>query len=98
MLPVLWATLPTLGCSVILAPGEQQCSVDKDCAARGFADSAVCTAGVCEPQCVMDKDCAARGFASAVCTANVCKAVDPVWGCLGQVVEPVPDPTKTVTL
>jgi hypothetical protein len=63
-----------LGCSVILHPGEQQCQVDKDCAARGFA-GAVCMGGVCEMP-----------------------AVDPVWGCLGHLVQPPnPDPTKTIT-
>ncbi len=53
-----------------------------------------------QAQCEQDADCAARGFpAGAACTANVCvKPVDPVWGCLGNVVEPVPDPTKKVTL
>jgi hypothetical protein len=51
-----------------------------------------------EDQCHTAADCTARGFASAVCTNNVCLKVDPVWGCLGNVVEPVPDPTKTVTI
>jgi hypothetical protein len=35
------------GCTLILTPGEQQCKVDGDCAARGFAGG-VCMAGVCE--------------------------------------------------
>lgn len=50
-----------------------------------------------QQQCQTTSDCTARGFAGAVCTANVCEKVDPVWGCLGNVVEQVPDPTKTVT-
>jgi hypothetical protein len=55
-----------------------------------------------EQQCDTAKDCAARGFAGAACVAHVCEkaasVVDPVWGCLGHVVEPVPDPTKKVDL
>jgi hypothetical protein len=70
MLPLLLAT----GCTVVLAPGEQQCKATSDCDARGFS-GATCAAGVCEKA-----------------------AVDPVWGCLGHVVEPVPDMTKKVEL
>ena len=55
-----------------------------------------------EAQCEKAADCASRGFEGAVCTENVCvkppPVVDPVWGCLGHVVEPVPDPTKKVAL
>lgn len=53
-----------------------------------------------ESQCDTTPDCAARGFADATCTNHVCEkvAVDPVWGCLGSVVEPVPDKSKRVTL
>jgi hypothetical protein len=44
-------------------------------------------------------DCTARGFTGAACTNNVCVTPpDPIWGCLGHVVEPTPDPTKTVTI
>lgn len=50
-----------------------------------------------QPQCETTSDCTARGFMGAVCTANVCAMVDPVWGCLGNVPYPTPDPTKTVT-
>ena len=49
-----------------------------------------------EAQCETTKDCEARGFAGAECAENVCVEVDPMWGCLGHVVEPVPDKTKTV--
>src|SRR5262249_25157432 len=35
------------GCSVVLAPGEQQCETAKDCEARGFT-GATCTANVCQ--------------------------------------------------
>jgi hypothetical protein len=49
-----------------------------------------------ETQCETAKDCEARGFSGAECTDNVCVQVDPVWGCLGHVVEPVPDETKEV--
>ena len=49
-----------------------------------------------EKQCETEKDCEARGFAGAVCTAGVCEKGDPVWGCLGHVVEPMPDKTKKV--
>jgi hypothetical protein len=56
-----------------------------------------------EAQCETTADCTNRGFKGAVCTKNVCEAVpppppDPTWGCLGHVVAPTPDPTKTVTL
>jgi hypothetical protein len=54
-----------------------------------------------EQQCQVDKDCTARGFSGATCKAGVCEkaeTVDPVWGCLGNVVEPVPDPSKKVAL
>jgi hypothetical protein len=52
-----------------------------------------------EAQCVTASDCTARGFANAECTAGVCAMVpvDPVWGCLGNIPNPVPDPTKKVT-
>jgi len=69
MLPLL---LSTVGCTVLLTPGEAQCETAKDCEGRGFA-GAVCVKGVCEEAPV----------------------VDPVWGCLGDVVEPVPDKTKS---
>ncbi len=52
-----------------------------------------------EAQCETTADCEARGFAGAVCTNSVCEKVeviDPVWGCLGNVVEPMPDKTKRV--
>jgi len=75
VVPALLATLPLLGgCSIVLAPGETQCSVAADCQARGFAGAACSDAGVCQ------------------------MPVDPVWGCLGNVVEPVPDPTKKVSI
>jgi hypothetical protein len=54
-----------------------------------------------EAQCDKTADCAARGFADAVCKNQICVAAptppDPVWGCLGDVTEPTPDPSKTVT-
>lgn len=55
-----------------------------------------------EAQCETAADCGARGFATAACVEQVCVqpdaavAVDPVWGCLGNVVEPTPDVTKQV--
>jgi hypothetical protein len=52
-----------------------------------------------ESQCETVADCEARGFKGAVCTDGVCEkatVVDPVWGCLGHVVEPTPDPSKNV--
>lgn len=53
-------------------------------------------------QCETAADCTARDFKGAVCTANVCVAAppppDPIWGCLGHVPVPMPDPTKKVTL
>ncbi|MCA9617843.1 MAG: hypothetical protein KC731_02410 [Myxococcales bacterium] len=55
-----------------------------------------------EEQCTSDADCTSRGFAGAVCEQQVCVEPkveeDPVWGCLGKVVEPEPDPTKTLEL
>ena len=56
-----------------------------------------------EQQCSADADCADRGFVDAVCVEQVCVEkdediiTDPVWGCLGNVVEPIPDLTKTVS-
>jgi hypothetical protein len=66
--------------------------------------NAGCTAVLApgERQCETAKDCEDRGFSGAVCAAGVCEEkaveVDPVWGCLGNVVEPEPDPTKRVDL
>lgn len=55
-----------------------------------------------EQQCQKDKDCADRGFSDATCKAGVCEKVavmtDPVWGCLGHVVEQQPDTSKKVML
>jgi hypothetical protein len=55
-----------------------------------------------QAQCEKTADCTARGWSDAVCTANVCvkmpAVVDPVWGCLGHVPVPDPDPTKKITL
>lgn len=56
-----------------------------------------------EAQCEVDADCADRGFAGATCVDGICSAGtggggDPVWGCLGNVVEPTPDTTQTVAL
>jgi hypothetical protein len=60
------------GCNAIVSPGDEQCTADADCEARGFAD-ALCEDGVC-----------------------VDAPVDPIWGCLGNVVEPVPDTSKKI--
>jgi len=52
-----------------------------------------------EEQCETVADCTARGFANAACVDAVCvdeATADPVWGCLGNVVEPVADPSRTV--
>src|SRR6185436_996419 len=46
-----------------------------------------------EQQCETAKDCEARGFSGAECKAGVCEKVeeiDPIWGCVGNVVEPKP--------
>lgn len=57
-----------------------------------------------EPQCESDADCAARGFEGSTCVDEICTggeggaAVDAVWGCLGNVVEPTPDPSQMVQL
>ncbi len=57
-----------------------------------------------EPQCENDADCAARGFEGASCVDEICSGgdgtggADTVWGCLGNVVEPTPDPGQTVKL
>ncbi|MEQ9319477.1 MAG: hypothetical protein RIF41_09985 [Polyangiaceae bacterium] len=56
-----------------------------------------------DQQCSADVDCADRGFVNAVCAEQVCIedeeiiVTDPVWGCLGNVEEPTPDLTKTVS-
>jgi hypothetical protein len=54
-----------------------------------------------EAQCDTDADCSSRGFTSASCVEQVCvqqaaPPADPIWGCLGNVVEPTPDETKKV--
>lgn len=52
-----------------------------------------------EAQCEAVSDCEARGFTGARCVNNLCvegAVADPVWGCLGDVVEPEPDKTKKV--
>jgi len=52
-----------------------------------------------ENQCASADDCTDRGFANAACVDQVCVedvAQDPIWGCLGNVVEPTADPTKFV--
>lgn len=52
-----------------------------------------------EAQCEVTADCEARGFSGASCVSQVCvdsTTADPTWGCLGHVVEPVPDKTKKV--
>lgn len=70
--------------------------------AGGLLLAQACTAVVAgdDAQCNTDDDCVARGFASAVCIEQVCAqnevVNDPVWGCLGNVVEPVPDLSKSV--
>ena len=56
-----------------------------------------------EEQCEVADDCVGRGFAEATCENRVCVAAtvvvaDPVWGCLGHVEEPTPDPEGTVEL
>lgn len=55
-----------------------------------------------EAQCDTASDCSARGFAGADCVEQVCVAPqavsDPVWGCVGHVVEPVPDTSKKLSL
>lgn len=57
-----------------------------------------------EPQCESDADCAARGFEGSSCVDEVCiggegvGGADTVWGCLGNVVEPTPDPSQKVEL
>jgi hypothetical protein len=62
-----------------------------------------CTALVSagEEQCASDGDCTSRGFANAACVEQVCVeregvVDDPIWGCLGNVVEPEADPTQLI--
>ncbi len=59
-----------------------------------------------EAQCELAADCAERGFAGSACVEGVCTSGtggaggggDPIWGCLGNVVEPTPDTSQTVAL
>ena len=54
-----------------------------------------------EEQCETADDCAARGFGEATCEQGLCVepvVIDPIWGCLGNVVEPEPDPTQVVLI
>jgi hypothetical protein len=80
--------VPCAGCSVVLSPGEEQCEAVTDCSDRGFANAA-CVEGVCV-------DTAASGGNGG--GGGEGGAVDPVWGCLGNVVEKEPDPTKTLEI
>ncbi len=54
-----------------------------------------------EAQCEVDADCVDRGFEGGTCQSSVCvepTIVDPIWGCLGNVQEPTPDPSQSVSL
>jgi hypothetical protein len=57
-----------------------------------------------QQQCETTADCAGHGATPLACMANVCVTVDaaappdPIWGCLGNVVAPTPDPSKKVTI
>lgn len=54
-----------------------------------------------EVQCESTSDCEARGFTDAICEDSVCvetEVVDPTWGCLGNVVEPPPDTSQSITM
>ncbi len=99
--PGLVAALSVLGgCSLALAPGEEQCETVDDCTARGF-DGGRCEQGVCVAQCTSPQDCEALGLAGHVCEDGTCIdpiVADPTWGCLGNVVEPEPDPTKPLVI
>lgn len=70
--------------------------------ASGVLLAQACTAVVAgdDAQCNTDDECVARGFTDAACVDQVCVETqvmdDPVWGCLGTVVEPVPDPSRSV--
>lgn len=66
------------------------------CALWGSACTVIVSAD--EEQCASDADCVDRGFPNAACVDALCVdgAGDPIWGCLGNVVEPDPDPTQTV--
>jgi hypothetical protein len=70
-----------------------------------FAQACTVVVAGDDAQCATDEDCVARGFDNASCVEKVCVGGDgggggvtgdPVWGCLGNVTEPTPDPTKTV--
>jgi hypothetical protein len=73
-------------CSLALSTDAEQCTVDADCATRGFTSTA-CVQSVCVP-----KDAADGGDAGSDADA----AVDPKWGCIGSVTWPASDPTQTV--
>ncbi len=56
-----------------------------------------------EAQCETDADCEARGFDGSSCVDQLCTdgaggggGADPIWGCLGNVVEPEPDTSQTL--
>lgn len=76
---------PLAGCSVVLSPGEEQCEAVADCAGRGFANAS-CVEGVCVDLASTGPGGSGGGPA------------DPAWACLGNVVEPEPDPTQTLEI
>ena len=51
-----------------------------------------------EPQCEADADCAARCVDEVGVGGDGVGGGDTVWGCLGNVVEPTPDPSQKVEL
>jgi hypothetical protein len=69
-------------CSVVLEPSEDQCQNADDCKARGYA-TAQCVGNVC-----VDPNAGGGGQGGG----------DPIWGCVGNVIEPTPDTSKMVTI
>lgn len=49
-------------------------------------------------QCQTDADCGARGFGDASCVDQVCTiaAGGTMWGCLGNIEDVIPDPSRTI--
>lgn len=82
----LWLSACTLGLDL----GRDQCEAARDCAELGYA-GATCVAGVCQLATGSTSDTSTDASSSS--TGDP----DPVWGCLGSFVQPMPVPGEKLT-
>ena len=83
-LAIVFASLPIGACSLLLDTSKEQCSIDEDCA--HFGASLKCVNRTCQQGDLTDSQ-------SPDVQADT-TPVDPVWGCLGNVVTPMPKKPK----